>query len=407
MWKKIKSVIMNCFTVYCREFKLIIHDGGLILFFTFLPLAYPVIYSLIYNPELVKDVPVVVVDHDRTRLSRELTRRIDACDEALVAGYANDLNEARHAVNSHAAFGILEIPEGLERKVGRGEQAPAVMYCEMSLLLRYRGLLVATTEVMQDMGAELMTEKINGIAPLAETVATGDLLPINNVSMGNIRNGFDSFIMPGVIVLILHQCIILLVGMAGGAKRENPFLIGYDPYNEAPSTIGTMISQMLCYLTIMILPIIFMIHYVPMIFRFPMAGDLLQELAFFLPMVIGCFGIGFVFQAFVTEREEVFVLWVATSLVFLLISGLIWPLPDMVEPWRALAYICPSTWGVEGFIKMNTNGASLSQVSPEYINLWTLAVIWWGLGWLSQKFVMRPAIARRMHNYTIRELEDI
>ena len=277
----------------------------------------------------------------------------------------------------------------------------------MSLLLRYRGLLVATTEVMQDMGAELMTEKINGIAPLAETVATGDLLPINNVSMGNIRNGFDSFIMPGVIVLILHQCIILLVGMAGGAKRENPFLIGYDPYNEAPSTIGTMISQMLCYLTIMILPIIFMIHYVPMIFRFPMAGDLLQELAFFLPMVIGCFGIGFVFQAFVTEREEVFVLWVATSLVFLLISGLIWPLPDMVEPWRALAYICPSTWGVEGFIKMNTNGASLSQVSPEYINLWILAVIWWGLGWLSQKFVMRPAIARRMHNYTIRELEDI
>ena len=124
-------------------------------------------------------------------------------------------------------------------------------------------------------------------------------------------------------------------------------------------------------------------------------------------MVIGCFGIGFVFQAFVTEREEVFVLWVATSLVFLLISGLIWPLPDMVEPWRALAYICPSTWGVEGFIKMNTHGASLSQVSPEYINLWILAVIWWGLGWLSQKFVMRPAIARRMHNYTIRELEDI
>ncbi len=44
------------FAVYCREFKMVTHDVGIILFFMFLPLAYPIIYSLIYNPELVKDV---------------------------------------------------------------------------------------------------------------------------------------------------------------------------------------------------------------------------------------------------------------------------------------------------------------------------------------------------------------
>lgn len=50
------------FAVYCREFKMVTHDVGIILFFMFLPLAYPIIYSLIYNPELVKDVSMVVVD---------------------------------------------------------------------------------------------------------------------------------------------------------------------------------------------------------------------------------------------------------------------------------------------------------------------------------------------------------
>ena len=369
-----------------------LHDQGLILFITFLPLVYPVIYSLIYNPELVKDVPMVVVDHDRTPLSRELVRNIDACDEAWVRGYAADLSEARRAMDSHKCFAILEIPEGFERKVGRTETAPAVMYCDMTLLLRYRGFLVATTEVMQAMGSELMAEDINRIAPLAATVATGDLLPIDNISMGNIRNGFDSFIMPGVLILILHQCIVLALGMAGGARREKTSLIGYDPHNNSRFVSATMLGQSLCYFTLLILPSIYMIHYVPLMFRFPMAGNLLEELAFLLPMAIACFGIGFVFQGFVTERESVFVSWVVTSLILLLLSGLIWPRYDMYGVWKALSDMCPSTWAVEGFIKMNSNGADLSQVRHEYIMLWLNAAGWMAVAYCVQRWKVLPSI---------------
>lgn len=387
---KIKKGILSLFKVYCHEFSLVIHDAGIVLFFLFLPLVYPVIYSLIYNPELVKEVALVVVDNDRTSSSREMTRMIDACDQAHVIGYASDLNEARHAMNSHECFAILEIPEGFARNIGRGEKANAVLYADMSLLLRYRGFLVASTNVMTEMGAELMTEKLDELIPLAETIASGDLLPIHNVSLGNIRNGFDSFIMPGVLILILHQCIVLAAGMAGGARRENPRLIGYNAVNEAPSVLLTMIAQCLCYTTILALPILFMIHYVPLIFHFPMEGNLLEEIVYLTPMVIGCFGIGFTFQAFVREREAVFVLWVFTSLILLFVSGLIWPLYDMQPVWRYVGYICPSTWGVEGFVKMNANGSSLSQLRDPYLYLWILAAVWWTIGWACRKWVVRP-----------------
>ena len=383
------------FRVYCHEFSLVIHDAGIILFFTFLPLVYPVIYSLIYNPELAKEVPMVVVDNDRTPRSRELVRRLDACDQVWVKGYAADLPEARSALDGKDVFSILEIPSGFDRKIGRSETAPAVLYADMTLLLRYRGTLVAATNVMQEMGAEIQTEKLDLVAPLAETITGGgDLLPIHNVNMGNIRGGFDTFIMPAVLVLILHQCIVLAVGMAGGAKRESPRVVGYNPDNLMHSVLGTMVAQMLCYMTILALPILFTMHYVPLIFRFPMQGLLWQELCFLLPMFLACFGIGFTFQAFVTERESVFVSWVVTSLLFLLLSGAIWPLYDMPAVWRALSSVCPSTWGVEGFIKMETNGARLWQVSGPYINLWILAVVWWVIGWCCQKWVVRPAITR-------------
>lgn len=241
---------------------------------------------------------------------------------------------------------------------------------------------------MQAMGSELLAEDINALAPLAGTIVTGDLLPIENEPMGNIRGGFDSFIMPGVLILILHQCIVLAVGMIGGARREKSSLTGYNPHNNSRYVMGTMLGKSLCYFTLLIVPSIFMIHYVPMMFRFPMAGDIWQEMAFLLPMSFACFGLGFVFQAFVTERESVFVSWVVTSLIFLLLSGLIWPRYDMPPVWRALSDICPSSWAVEGFVKMNSNGASISQVGHEYLMLWILAVAWNATGYCAQKWFM-------------------
>ena len=399
MLKFLKKYILQLFTVYCREFKLILGDVGIMLFLIFLPIGYPVIYSLIYNPEQVRDVKMVVVDHDRTHLSREMTRNIDATQEAWVIGYAADLPEARRAMDSHKCYAIMEIPEGFERNILEGNQANATIFCESSLLLRYRGFLMAATNVSQAMGAEILTEKINAVAPLATTITDGDLMPIKNISMGNIESGFDSFIMPGVLILILQQCIILATGMAGGAKRERPSLIGYNGVNEEPSILMTMTGQMLCYLTILIVPIIYLIHYVPLMFSFPMAGRFSEIIAFLLPMILASAALGFCLQGIVWERESVFVLWVVTSVVFLFLSGLTWPRYAMSPFWKFISGAVPATWGVEGFIRMNTNGASLAQEASDYRMLWLLAVIYTAAAYCIQRWVVRPSIRRGYNDY--------
>lgn len=392
MIKWFKNKILQLFRVYRHEFYLTFHDGGILLFFTFLPFAYPVIYSLIYNPEVVRDVKMVVVDSDRSAVSRELVRRLDATQETWVIGYASNLDEARRAMDGHDCYAILEIPEGFGRDIGRLERGNAVMYCDMSLLLRYRGFLVAATNVAMDMGAVINEQRIDEVAPLMETLAPGDLMPINNVSLGNTENGFDSFIMPGIVILILHQCLILAACMAGGAKRENPSLIGYRPVNEAPSTLMTMLGQMLCYMTIIFVPTIFLYHYVPMIFKFPMAGNPFEMLAFLLPMVIACLSLGFIVQGFVAQRESVFIFWVVTSVMFLFLSGLTWPRFAMPGFWKAVSDIVPATWGMEGFIRMNTNGASLAQVRPAYINLWILAGAYFVGAYFVHRYSIRPKL---------------
>lgn len=381
---------INC----CRnEFRILLHDSGLVLFVTFLPLAYPIIYSLIYNPEVVRDVKVVVVDHDRTAASRDLVRKMDAAQGCRIVGYASDLPEARRAMDSRECYGIMEIPGGYAKKLGRSEVSNVTLYCEMSLLLRYKSLLETATEVMQLAGAELQTQAIDEI-PMAASYGSADLMPINYVAMGNIESGFASFILPAVLILILHQCIVLAIGMRGGAKRESPYFTGYYSSDGSRSVVVSMLATMTTYFIVLLPSLLYLVHYISLMFSFPMAGNIWEIVAFLLPLTLGAMCVGLCLQAIVWERESVFVLWVVTSVFLLFLSGITWPRYAMHGFWRLLSDICPSTWGVEGYVKMCANGSSLAQVGHSYAMLWILAGVWFAVAYCLQRWVVRPSQVR-------------
>ncbi|MCM1005632.1 MAG: ABC transporter permease [Prevotella sp.] len=393
--------ILNAISIWFRalgesfalEWKHIWKDQGVVLFFLFLPLAYPVIYSLIYNPELVRDVPVVVVDNDKTALSRELTRNFDATQGAHIIGYAADMSEARQALNEHACYAIMEIPHGFERNIGRGGASKAMLYCDMSLLLRYRSLLFSATDLSLAMSAKIQAADIKDLGA-ASVMAKTDPMPIRAASLGNLQSGFDSFIMPGVLILILQQCIVLAVGMMGGGRFETARK-GINPVNAiGGSTFVSMIGRMACYIAILALPIIWLTHFVPLVFKFPMAGDMLDIFCFLLPIVLASISIGFIVQCFTTEREAIMLIWVATSVLFLFLSGLTWPRYAMPEGWKFISDLIPATWGVNGFILMNANGASITDVAPFYHNLWYLTAGYFVVAWALHRFYLRPHLRR-------------
>ena len=51
------------FDAWLDELKMIVKDEGVMLFFIFLPIGYPLIYSWIYNNEVAREVPVVLIDN--------------------------------------------------------------------------------------------------------------------------------------------------------------------------------------------------------------------------------------------------------------------------------------------------------------------------------------------------------
>lgn len=382
MMKKILNMLSgwfaDMFRVWRREFSHVFHDQGVMLFFLALPTLYPVVYALIYNPELIRDVAVVVVDNSRTAESRHLVRMLDATEPIGIVGYAANMDEAKRAMHEKKCYGIVEIPADYARWLGRGETANVSFYCDMSLLLRFRQFTMALTQVQIAAGAEIQQRTLADLGLPASALASGATpLEVSQQFVGDPSQGFSSFIMPGILMLILQQSVVLgacmIAGAASERRRRNG---GIDPLGiDAPAT-STVIGKSLCYLAIMLPMVIYTLHIVPWMFKFPAYGNLFDELLFIVPYLLAVSVFGLTLSVFVTERESSFLVIVFTSVIFLFLSGLTWPRYAMSGPWQLIGACVPATWGVQGFVHINSDNASLALQSASYTNLWILTAVY-------------------------------
>lgn len=374
------------FRVWRREFYLVFHDAGVMLFFLVLPIVYPVVYTIIYNPETVHDIPVVVVDECRSTDSRKLARMIDATSAIEVYDYATDLEAARRVMNEHECFGILLIPADYERNIARGGQGVATFYSEMSLLLRYRSFVAALTDVQLALGAEIQMQKISS-AGISTLSAAAEPIGSEAIMLGDPTQGFASFIIPGILVLILQQSLILGVTMlAAGSKERSRANGGIDPLAVDAPVSAAMLGKLFCYLLIYAPMLIYTLHIVPYMFSLPQIGSFWQCALLMLPMLIASTFLGFCLSWFVTERESSLLVIVFTSVVFLFLSGLTWPRYAMNGFWTLLGNAVPVTWGVEGFVRMNSNGSPLWEQSRPLLMLWLLAAVYFVVAYLLERY---------------------
>lgn len=368
--------IKSLFRVWRRETRLVFTDVGVMLFFFALPIAYPVVYTLIYNPEIVKKIDTVVVDNSRSSESRELVRELGATQGIHVVGYAANMEEARRAWMEKKCYGIIEIPSDYGRRIGRGEQAVASFYSDMSLLLRYRQYLFALTDVQMNETMQITSRRLADGGLLTSSIKG---LPVNTQAnfLGDVSQGFASFIMPGLVVLILQQSMLLGIAMIAGTSRDRRRRNGgSDPLEYRAGTLATVLGKSLCYLMVYLPLSYYILEIIPYMFSLPHVGRFIDLMPMVFMILLATTFLGQTLQVFVRERESSLLVIVFTSVVFLFLSGLTWPRYAFSKFWYMVSELVPSTWGMEGIVRINSNGATLSDVSHYYWGLWALTGIY-------------------------------
>jgi len=369
---------MGMLRVCLAELRRIAADPGALLILVGAVVLYAFFYPLPYLPEGLKEVPTVVVDLDGTPLSRQLVRMADAQELVRVVSRSPDLVDARTAVRRGAAGGILEIPAGFERRVLRGEPATVGLYADAAYFLVYRQVTTGLVEVTRTLSAGIEIRRLEAAGmPQAQAFVTRDPIPVVDRPLFNPAEGYASYIVPSVLVLILQQTLLIGIGLLGGTAREQEAA----PPIAGPLTV--VLGRTLAYLALYLVHAAFYFVVVHRIFGLPHRGEPATTLVFALPFLLATILLALAISTVFRHRETALQVLLFTSLPAVFLAGFSWP-TEMIPGWlNWISLLLPSTSAIDGFLRINQMGASLADVIVPWRTLWCLAGIYFLLAWLA------------------------
>ncbi len=382
IFHNIAEAVSDAAYIWRQEMRQVVRDEGAFLFFIVVPLVYPLIYSWIYNNEVVRDVPVVVVDDSHSSLSRQFTRMCDASPDVKVLCHAADMDEAKSLVSRQLAKGIYHIPADFDTKLNRMEQATIGVYCDMSLMLTYQAVYQTAVGVTTTMGVGIQVKVSN---PATKREAEIGVLPlkVDDVPVFSPGGGYGSSVLPAVLILIFQQTLVLGIGLSAGTARENNRyheLIPIDRHYQGVFRILT--GKALCYFMIYAVMGAYLMLAIPRIFSFPHLAHWPDLLGMMLPFTLSSIFFGMIVSCLVRYRENVMLLVVFVSLPLLFLTGVSWPRTSIPAFWQAVSWLFPSTFGARAYIRINTMGATLGDVLWEYRSLWLQTIFYFGVACL-------------------------
>lgn len=370
------NFLIDIYKVWLFEFRNIRRDSGIILFALIVPLAYPLLYAFIYNNETVHEVPVAVVDEANSPLSRKFVRMLDATADVEVAARAATMDEAEEMNKEGITYGTIHIPADFDKQLARGEQATIGVYADMAGMLYYKSLMLSSTNVSLELNKEIKANKFyTGGTDRQLEIATQPV-EYDEVALFNPKAGFAAFLLPAVLMLILQQTLMLAIGMTGGETRERYAGRALPPRPEFENTLAVLLGKTLLYFPLYMLEALYMFYAVTDMFTLPMLGSVSDFVLFMIPYLLACIFMAITFSAFIFRREDCIMLYVFMSLPLLFISGISWPGTAVPEFWKIFGMIFPSTFALNGYVRIHSMGANLSQVEPEFIGLWIQTIIY-------------------------------
>ena len=362
--------------IWWLELKSTVKDEGVLIFFLLVPLTYPLLYSWIYNNEVVRDVPVAIVDLSHTASSREFIRDFDAAPDVKAAYYCNSLDEAKNLVGKQAVHGVLYFPSNFDETLNRGEQAHVGVYCDMSLMLTYKAIYQTAQAVALEMGANKVKTHSFSFTKRDEELTTEPMI-VDAEPIFNTTGGYGNAILPGVLILILQQTLLLGIGLSAGTARENNRFQDLVPIGKHYDGILKIVfGKSFCYFMVYCVMAAYVTMAVPHFFSFTMLARPTDLFWLLIPYLLAVIFFGMTLSCLVRYRENVMLLVVFTSIPFLFLTGASWPQSSIPGIWQGFSWIIPSTFGVRGYLRIASMGGTINDILPEVRALWIQATIY-------------------------------
>ncbi len=313
-------------------------------------LIYSVLYPQPYVGEVLRDVPVVVIDQDNSSASRTFVRDMDVTEWVDVTQSAPDMETAQDAFYRREVYGIVVIPAGFEADILASRPAPVAAYSDGSYLLIYSNVMRAVGTVAGTMGAQVNYARLTSLG-VDDSLARTALSPVivTSVAVFNPQGGYASYVVPAAFVLILQQTLLMGIGLLHAGRRL--------------PTGRKMGATIVAYFVLYLIWVAFTQMLLPYLYGIPRTGDLVTLLLIAVPFICACIAMGFAIALAIPWREGVVFFLVVMGMPLFFLSGISWPVEMIPDHLRTLSLLVPSSSAISAFVAVDQMGASAQDVA--------------------------------------------
>lgn len=360
-WQLIKAEIQAIFS----NPAIVLTVFGGVVFYSFL-------YPLPYAQQTPREQAVAVVNLDGSQMSRELERMADATPQVNIVARVSSIDTAKQLFLDGEVSGILVIPTHFYRDLLQGKSPVLSFAGDASYFLVYgtvvEGLATAGGTLAAKASVSRLMASGQSLVLAAEQYSA---VKLNLKPTFNPTSGYVNYVVPAVFVLILHQTLIMAVGLLGGTQKQEK-----AGYWQTVSRVRLLFVRSVIFSVIYVF---LTMYYFGFSFDYYNISTLAAPLSLFTmltPFLLSSIMLGAILGQIVPRREIVTLIVLLSSMPLVFTAGFVWPESALPEPIHWVAQAIPSTPAIKGFVSLNQMGADFGVVRHLWLQLWILTILY-------------------------------
>lgn len=342
-----------------KEFKQVFRTREMIGIIFGIPLIQMVVLGFTITNE-VKNVDLLIADHDNSFISRELVRSFGTTDRFRIVGHETDPKKIELAIQSWDAQMVLTIPPGFGRDINRGNQP------ELQIIVDGLDGNTAGIALSYAQGILIKFSEHPALVAAGRRLST----PVHLVSMQermwyNLNLDNAQYMIPGIVVTLITLISTLLSAMSLVKEKEIGTL---EQLMVTPLTrFQLLFGKIIPFLILTFFELIVVMTCAKFIFGIDVHGSLLLLAVLAFLFLFTTLGLGvFIATVTSTQQEAMFMAWF--FLVFMmLMSGFFIPIDNMPDLLQNITYLNPMRYFLAIVRDIFQKGSTLTFLLPEVI----------------------------------------
>ncbi len=380
------KALQGIMAVFLRELRLIGEDHSLLLTLLIAPLLYLFFYGSIYSYKDEEKVKLVIVDDDQTSLSRLLGQQINNLQMVDVI-IEPSVDLAQNLMYEGGCQGYLYIDKGLEKKVLSLQQGNVVLAVNAGRFLPSSDLIASVTKICLAVSAGVRIQYFE-MKGLTETSSLKEAVPVNldYHPMFNESSSYGAFLLPGLLMLILQQTLLLGLAESISAERMKKTLADWFSLTNNNISRG-IVGKGLFYLFLFASYALFVLTINFSVFHIALQGNVatvaLLMAVFLLTLIPMAMWIGSFFKSQLLCLQ----ILAFSSYPIFLITGYAWPFRMLPVFIQVISSLLPTTPFMRAYISVTQQGGTLSDNIVNVFHMLALLMLFSSLCYLRFKWL--------------------